>query len=258
MKSVLIVYHQEKFDDFVEEVQKFLSSKGITHSIKERECMTFDCYKEKDLVLVIGGDGTFLRASHLNKDIPMFGINPDPKRKEGFFMQSTKEDYIEKLKPILNDKFETIDLLRLKTTINDRDIDELILNEVYIGDLKPYNVFNYNIKIDNKEEFQRGSGILIGTPAGSHAWLKSAGGQVMDITNKKFQYVSRELYDGKLLDKYKLKKGILGEHSIIEITPKTPGMLVIDSISDEHTLNRDDKITIRKGDFLKYIKNIKS
>ena len=84
--KTLIVHHQHMYDDVVKEVEKYLDSKKINYKREDRECLTHKCYQDIDLIIVIGGDGTFLRATHLNKDIPMFGINPDPSKKEGFFI----------------------------------------------------------------------------------------------------------------------------------------------------------------------------
>jgi len=159
-------------------------------------------------------------------------------------MHSNVNDFEEKVKKILKKNSTVKRLLRLCVHINGKILSELALNEVFIGDAKPYNMFNYNLKIDDKKEFQRSSGILIGSPAGSHAWIRSAGGKVLDIKENKFQYVVRDLFEGKLTNNYKLRKGILSKDQTIEITVKTPAILVMDSVSPEYKLEREDKVTV--------------
>ena len=243
------------YDDFVKEVEKYLTSKKITHKKEDRECLTNKCYKHIDLIIVIGGDGTFLRASHLNKNIPMLGINPDPSKKEGFFMQANRINYKDKINKILKNNFSTIKLLRLKVELDNKQLNHLVLNDVYIGDAKPYNLFNYNISINGEKEFQRGSGIIIGTPAGSTAWLKSLKGYVMDLQEEKFQYVTRELYTGRLTPSYTLKRALLNKNQTIEITYLTPGIIVIDSITQEVKVNKGGKVKVSVASFkLNYIK----
>jgi len=253
--NILIVHHQHMYDNFVEEVEKYLDSKKISHKREDRECLTNKCYQGIDLIIVIGGDGTFLRASHLNNDIPMLGINPDPRKKEGFFMQANISNYKEKINKILKNDFNTIKLLRLQVEINGKRLNHLVLNDVYIGDAKPYNLFNYNISINGEKEFQRGSGMIIGTPAGSTAWLKSLKGYVMDIQEEKFQFVSRDLYNGRLTPFYALKKGLLNKNQAIEITCLTPAIVVIDSITREVKKKKNGTVKISVAPFkLNYIK----
>lgn len=243
------------YDDFVKKVEKFLNSKKINHKREDRECLTNKCYQGIDLIIVIGGDGTFLRASHLNNDIPMLGINPDPSRKEGFFMQANKTNYKDKIKKILKNDFRTIKLLRLQVEINGKKLNHLVLNDVYIGDAKPYNLFNYDLIINGKKEFQRGSGLIIGTPAGSTAWLKSLKGYVMDIQEEKFQFVARELYTGRLTPFYTLKRGLLNKNQAIEIICKTPAIVVIDSITPEVKVEKHGKVKVSvDNNKLNYIK----
>lgn len=174
-------------------------------------------------------------------------------------MKTTIYDYKEKIEKILfgkkNKDFKIIQLLRLGVKINNQKIKQLVLNEVYIGDKKPYNVFNYILEVNGKKEFQRSSGLLIGTPSGSNAWLSSAGGFKQNIDDNKFQYLARELYEGRLTNNYKLKNGFVENkpNNKITITPKSSGILVIDSISPEYELNIDDKIEVFTDDYLNYI-----
>lgn len=254
MKSILIIYHGGQFDDFVHNVEKTLINNSLKVTMLERECLNSKCYKNIDLIIVIGGDGTFLRASHYNTNVPMFGINPMPHKKEGFYMQGNVNNFKRKIQKLLSGKYNLIKLFRLNVYINSEKLNELVLNDVFIGDAKPYNMFNYELNIAGKKEFQRSSGVIIGTPSGSHAWLKSAGGKVLKINEQKYQYISRELYERKLTKNYTLNKGLIDKTQNFELVCKSPGILVIDSISEEYKINREDKIIINgSNDYLDYI-----
>ena len=249
--NILISYHGDYFNGFVDEIESYLKLKGHKTVKIDRECLDESFYKKIDLIVVIGGDGTFLRTSHYNSNIPMLGINPNPEKKEGFFMQLNKSNYKERLQKILK-SVKTIDYYRLQVKINSVLLDEQVLNEVYIGSEKPYLMFNYDIAIGKNRELQRSSGILVGTPAGSHAWIKSAGGKVQKLTEKKFQYLIREPYEGKITGKFRFKKGIFEDRLII--IPKSPGILVIDSVGQAYTINPDSIIEIFPGKKLNYVK----
>jgi NAD kinase len=242
--NILVVYYK----GFHEQILPLIRGTAV-----ERDSLKEDI-KDRDMIVVVGGDGTFLRASHHNKDVPMFGINPSPENKEGFFLQADLNDFQEKLDRI-HKGFSIGKLLRLEAEINGKKLKELALNEIYIGDAKPYLVFNYQLKIGKMQEFQRSSGILIGTPAGSNAWLKSAGGITMEMHEEKYQYIVREPYIGRLTPACSLRKGIMEKVDIIEVECKSPGIVVIDSISPEYKIKAGDKLKISVSNHpLKYIK----
>ncbi len=251
--NILIVYHEGKEKVILSGLKKIFVKE--TYSAVKRDDLQEKDYLKKDLVVVIGGDGTFLKASHLNKDLPMVGINPHPDTREGFYSQMTINNFEEKIRMVLDKKYKIIDMLRLKAEINNMPIKQLVLNEVYIGDITPYNVFNYEITVKGKKEFQRGSGVIIGTPTGSYAWLKSSGGELMRLNDKKYQFVARELYEGKHTKDYRITKGILDFDESIEIIVKSPGIAVVDSRGPEIGLKISDHIIISTSkDYLRYIK----
>jgi NAD kinase len=245
--NFLLVY-QQGFPNLLDEIKNFLSSHKIT--TRERESLKPALYENKDLVVVLGGDGTFLRASHYNKDVSMFGINPQPDRKEGYYMQATYKNYQELWNKV--EKLKTKQLLRLSVKINGDKIGELALNDIYIGDAKPYNMFNYDINVGKTSEFQRSSGVLIGTPSGSSGWIGSAG---LEISQQdKFGFVARELYRGELTPDYKLEKGLVDRGQTIEIKAKTSGIVVLDSVSEEYKLGEGSKVEISVSSYpLQYI-----
>ncbi len=88
IKKILIIFQEGHHLSIISAIDSIFKKNNSEYYLIEREKIKEEHYNSKDLVIVIGGDGTFLRASHLNKDIPMIGINPNPKVKEGFYMQA--------------------------------------------------------------------------------------------------------------------------------------------------------------------------
>lgn len=225
------------------EVCNYLSSLGFSCTYSLREKLP-ERIKNADLILTVGGDGTFLKTAHHNDNIPILGINAEPEKKEGFFTTCNKYDYKNKLKSFFKGKFRIIKLLRLEAKLNNKKLP-LAVNEFYIGYRMPYHMSEYILKIRNKAEFQKSSGLLIGTPAGSHAWIVSAHGKRMSINSKKYQFVSREPYHGRLL-KQKMLNGILGNKEKIEVISKMPdGIVVVDSEPREFKFSIGDKLIVR-------------
>ena len=77
IKDILIVYH-EPTKSVLTALEKFLEKRAECVCC-ERTGLDECLFRKKDLVIVIGGDGTFLRASHFVKDELIFGINPEDK-----------------------------------------------------------------------------------------------------------------------------------------------------------------------------------
>ena len=102
--NILLVYIKNQNLEVLTSVKKILKNNDVTPI--ERDALKNNHYNDKNLVVVIGGDGTFLRASHFNKETPMFGINPTPSTKEGFFMQADKNDFQNKLNKVLEGKYK--------------------------------------------------------------------------------------------------------------------------------------------------------
>lgn len=244
MKKALVVFFSGDLS-VAQDVKALLDKENVPSILADRDAVKPGLFSDKRLVIVIGGDGTFLRASHFNRDAPMVGINTDPAVKEGFFMRLFREDYEKRLHELLGmHEMPTATLLRLNVELNGKRLPEYALNDVYVGDAKPYMLFNYDLTIGGNSEFQRGSGVIIGTPAGSTAWLKSAGGQAMEISDSRFQFIARELYERRLTKDYILKSGIPGPEQDIRIAPRQEGIVVIDSVSREYRIKPGDRVRV--------------
>ena len=228
---------------FAKQVCNYLSSLGKHCTISLREKLSGKI-KNANLIITIGGDGTFLKTAHHVYNIPILGINAEPEMKEGFFTCCHKYNYKKKLKAVLDGRYEILNLLRLEGKLNNKKLP-VALNEFYIGCKKPYHMSEYILKFRNKKELQKTSGLLIGTPAGSYAWLKSAGGKKMSLTSKNYQFVAREPYHGNLV-KQRMLKGIVGNNEKVEVISEMPhGVVVADSEPNEHKFSYGDKLVVR-------------
>ena len=250
IKNILIVYTKPKNTaekETLQVVEKTLKRYNVDYTISKRERLNKKLFQNRDLVIAVGGDGTFLRASHFIFDkTPILGVNSDTKSKEGFFMPATKKDFNKKFNKIINNNFKIKKLNRLEAYLNNKRIPELALNEFYISSQKEYHTARYCFTIMGKREKQKSSGIIISTAAGSYAWMKSAGGKQLPLNSDKFEYMVREPYCGRISAKCGLVNGILDkDEKIIVEFELWDGMLIADSISIEHTFKAKEKVTVR-------------
>ena len=135
-----------------------------------------------DLVIAVGGDGTFLAAARAiaGFDIPLIGINLG---RLGFLTDISPDELPVKLPPILQGRFaeEHRYLLRAKI-IRDGEIihEETAVNEVVIHRWVTPSMIEINTKIDGVFlNSQRSDGLIISTPTGSTAYSLSAGGPIL-------------------------------------------------------------------------------
>jgi NAD+ kinase len=248
-KKVLVVCYKKTYgtEDLIKNV---LKKSGVKFTCMSRDRLSKKRIKDADLIITVGGDGTFLRtAQHVTNQL-MFAVNTQPNKSEGFFSRATKSNFEAKFDLILNNKFKIVNLSRLESTIKyGKKVLKIepAVNEVFIGNSKPYLTSRYNLTINNKREFQKSSGVIIATGAGSNSWVRSAGGKMMPYKSDKIQFVVREPYHGRL-SKPKLTGSILPSNSVIRIISMDwHGIVAVDSHHHEHSFKEGASITVKKS-----------
>src|SRR3989338_3352999 len=227
-------------------VRGILKKHKINYRLANRDKLDKNKLKDTELVIAVGGDGTFLRAAHFIGRQVLLGVNADVKNKEGFFMKADKSNFAKKLKKIMNGTANVRKLPRLEAYINGKKIDSLALNEFFIGARKSYHAAKYVIKLGGRKERQKSSGILVATPTGSYAWAKSCCGKTLPLNSKKYQFVVREPYEGKVFKNYKLKYGVLGKSQKIAIVSEMlDGILIADSVGKEYNFKNGSKAAFK-------------
>ncbi|NMA50397.1 MAG: NAD(+)/NADH kinase [Mollicutes bacterium] len=168
-------------DDKSIEISNIIKEKLISNGyIIDKNC---------DLVIAIGGDGTFLRMvkkMNFNSNIYYVGINTGTLG----FLQEIKVDEVDCfIKELKNGEFkiEEIGIQETEIETNNKKYNYLTLNEIVIRD-KNLKATKLNIKI-NGDLLERfiGDGILIATSTGSTAYNLSFGGSIVYNTFNSLQ-----------------------------------------------------------------------
>ena len=196
-----------------------------------------------DLIITLGGDGTVLSASHYLINKPILTVNSSPNTSEGVLTKINITQLEQKLKEIQSNNFKTEKLERIEVSINNKSIDLLSLNEVFIANEKAYRTSKYKIKFKNIEEEHRSSGLIFSTGTGSTAWFKSSHGEPFSPQSKFIKMIVREPYIGRI-KKFSLLNAQIDEDEEFEVTPLVPSVLAIDSIK-EIKLKKNDKVKIK-------------
>lgn len=216
--------HREHFET-LKAVERILRNYGIRYTKRARgQNISYDPYT---LVITIGGDGTFLEAARHVQNQLMLGVNSAPSFSVGKLCIATKTNFEKIIQKIRRCSFRVAPWQRLRVELaGHRPVD--CLNDILICHQNPAAVSRYYLQMRGVREEQRSSGLWIATPAGSSGAIRSAGGKVLKATEKKMQYMPRELYDG-FRPRYRLRGGVLPERTAITVTSLMPnGMIFVD------------------------------
>jgi NAD+ kinase len=135
-----------------------------------------------ELVLVLGGDGTFLRAAELarNAEIPVLGINLG---RIGFLAEAEAEHIDQVLDHVVARDYRVEERLTLDVVVCQagRVINQgWALNEASLEKGPRLGVLGVVIEIEGRPVSTFGcDGVLVSTPTGSTAYAFSAGGPVL-------------------------------------------------------------------------------
>lgn len=139
-----------------------------------------------DLVLVVGGDGTMIRACRCfgDSNVPIIGVNHG---RLGFLTDLSDVSATALLADIFAGKFYARKRNMLKASINNKSHNHKntqntfsAINDVYL--IKPKSISMLDINIYDNKEFliaMRADGIIIATPTGSTAYTLSCGGPIL-------------------------------------------------------------------------------
>jgi NAD+ kinase len=135
-----------------------------------------------DVAIVIGGDGTFLRASRyiLEADIPLYGINLGHL---GFLASGRAEEAEEDLARVLAGDYTLLErpLLRCSLFREDTLLHTLhAMNDVVLTKNAIARLLRIEVRINGKFfGILPADGIIISSPTGSTAYALSAGGPIL-------------------------------------------------------------------------------
>lgn len=138
--------------------------------------------KLSDLVIVIGGDGSLLKAARavVNNNIPLLGINSG---NLGFLADVRPQDLGHSLGSMLDGEFYEEQRSMLRATImqqNAPSSTHLAVNDIVLhhGDIA--RLIEFQIFINNQFVVsQRADGVITSTPTGSTAYALSGGGPIV-------------------------------------------------------------------------------
>lgn len=248
--KILLVYSEKlsnKHLKSVDEVKKLIEKLDLDYVSVEVRNLKKDLFNV-DLVITAGGDGTFIRAASYLKETPILGINSEPEFSEGA-LTSLDDSELNILKEILKGDYSILKRQRIKVILNGKELDQLALNDVYVGSTTHYHSSRYVIDFKGNQEEQRSSGILFSTGSGSSAWYKSAGGNIFDANEKKIKFLVREPFSGRVFQPKIIREEILEGEKVKVISKRHEGGVISLDSNFHSDFNIPDKVEIQLSEF---------
>ncbi|MBF0153691.1 MAG: NAD(+) kinase [Magnetococcales bacterium] len=147
-----------------------------------RRCKQSQLPDNMDLIIVVGGDGTFIAAArHLgNRDVPLLGVNMG---RLGFLTEIPHAEMAHTLDDVLAGRYCIEERMLLEATLI-RDGKEIFaaqtLNDVVIHKGEIARMIEFEVDVDDQFVFtSRANGLIVSTPTGSTGYALAAGGPII-------------------------------------------------------------------------------
>jgi NAD+ kinase len=149
---------------------------GVTYLKKE------DFLKRVEMILVLGGDGTFLGAGRLSlyRNIPVLGVNLG---RLGFLTEITIDELFPVLERIERGEIllETRDALQVRIKRKDEVLfEDHVINDAVVSKTAISRLLEIETRVNhNFLALFKADGLIISTPTGSTAYSLAAGGPIV-------------------------------------------------------------------------------
>lgn len=191
-RRVLIISHAvtEQQSDSLAIAVRLLREKGMTPVVTEdqvgrpefNQAEVFSDLLIFEAALVLGGDGSILRAAELlrGQSTPILGVNMGH---VGFMAEAEKEDLTTAVTALATRNYRIRNRLTLEVSVvyeGEVDYRGWALNEVTVEKSAREQMLEVTLEVDGRPLSSFGcDGVLFSTPTGSTAYAFSAGGPVM-------------------------------------------------------------------------------
>lgn len=189
--GLIVKEAEESHADTLDQLIDFLLGKGL-RVLLEKSAFHINGHAESvsrsvieqqsDLVIILGGDGTFLNAARslVDKNVPLMGINLG---RLGFLVDVSPHGMLQRLDEILTGNGITEERFLLDATIQrEQQIVHraTAFNDVVIHSRTAVRMIEIETFINDKlVHVQRADGLILSTPTGSTAYSLSGGGPIM-------------------------------------------------------------------------------
>lgn len=225
----------------LEQVMKAFTNNGLSPGLIKKQAIGKSDFKDKwDLIVPVGGDGTFMdSARYIMDDTPIFGIKSGPTSVGGHY-NTNFTNAEENIKKILDGDYSIKKRTRVKGKIkNEFNLTDHAMNEIYIGDYAAAGFAYVDVYLNGKKFETGGSGIVASTYKGKTGWFDNI--FVPEMNPKKVQEY-KEAHIAKGLKNVPVacwdSMFQEGEENIIRYKIREPGKMINENYGYTHGILR--------------------
>lgn len=176
-KAIIVYKHtSQEAEQISKDIGEYLISKNIDVELISLSEINLINKNQADLVIVIGGDGTIVRASHKINGVPILGIKVGTL---GFLCEVLPENAKIAIDRVLSGNY----YLDVRSMLDVKYMGEkyCALNEALITSITPSKVLSLSLLKNGNVVYKgRADGIIVSTTTGASAYALSAGGAIID------------------------------------------------------------------------------
>jgi NAD+ kinase len=175
VRRVAVVAKPGVSEGYFERLVAMLGKRGVEIS-EVRHDDEPDGAAEPDLVFVLGGDGTMLKASRMYPGRVLLGVNLG---KVGFMSGMVPEEIEAGVEKVWDGGLEVQEYRMLEVRVSGEEA-RLAANDAVLIKRRPHQLISVDVEVSGEELFAfRCDGFIAATPLGSTAYALSAGGPII-------------------------------------------------------------------------------
>ena len=155
----------------------------VEMSFDETDAADTEKLKDVELVICVGGDGTFLQCVRLAYplDLPVLGVNTG---RLGFLTDVERDDVDDAVKRLINDDYDIQERMMLKLELTSEkhgSVSSFALNDIVVKGQSLSRIVDLSLYLNNEFiDNIPGDGVVISSPTGSTAYSLAAGGPIVE------------------------------------------------------------------------------
>ena len=188
MRHFYVITNEKKDPDYqiTGQIQEMFQQRGAFCEVgKDVNGLT----EETECILVLGGDGTLLRAAGdtFGKNIPLLGVNLG---NLGFMAEVETGNIEQAVDALMRDEYQIEERMMLDGSLilntddngqETQTIQAHALNDVVVTRQGPLRIVSYDIYVNGRYLTRyEADGVIIATPTGSTGYSMSAGGPIVE------------------------------------------------------------------------------
>jgi len=137
----------------------------------DRDDLATFIFAPEDVVVPVGQDGLVANVAKYLDGQPVLGVNPDPENVAGALVRFSCAEFETAINALVEHSVTVEERTLIQAKLDDGQT-LLALNEIFVGH-RSHQSARYRIVLDDREERQSSSGVIVASGTGATGWARS-------------------------------------------------------------------------------------